>query len=158
MREPTNRYKRPKDEEIKTMLLKHQYDVMVENGTERPFSSEYWDKDSEGIYVDAVTGEPLFASYDKFTSSCGWPSFVRPVNEKNVKSKMDYSHGMVREEVRSSAGDFHLGHVFNDGPKETGGMRYCINGAALKFVPIAEMETQGYGRLLSGFEKRQEQG
>lgn len=158
MREHTSRYTRPDDEELKKRLSKEQYDVMVNNGTERPFTSEYWDGGQEGIYVDAATGEPLFASYDKFTSGCGWPSFAKPLRSESVTTQRDGSHGMIREEVRSAAGDFHLGHVFEDGPRELGGMRYCINGAALRFVPLDEMEERGYGDLVGNFEKRRKQG
>lgn len=124
-----------------------QYEVAVKNGTEPPYQNEYWDNFKEGIYVDITTGEPLFSSKDKF-EACGWPSFSKPIDPKAVTSKRDYSHGMVRDEVRSHAGDIHLGHVFEDGPRETGGLRYCINSASLRFIPKEKMEEDGYGKYL----------
>lgn len=127
-----------------------QYHVTMENGTEPPYQNEYWNDDREGIYVDIITGEPLFSSKDKF-EACGWPSFSRAVDPEAIETKRDFSHGMVREEVRSRAGDIHLGHVFPDGPKEAGGMRYCINSAALRFIPKEKMEDEGYGKYLSLF-------
>ncbi len=142
------KYSRPSAAALKELLTREQYDVMVENGTEKPFSSEYVLGEGEGIYVDAATGEPLFTTYDQFSSRCGWPSFTRPIAPASLTEREDTSHGMVRTEVRSSAGDFHLGHVFNDGPKERGGLRYCINGAAIRFVPLDDMELEGYGFLL----------
>ncbi len=156
MPEPMNRYRRPKDEELKKKLSAAQYEVMVKNGTERPFSSEFWESGEAGIYVDAATGEPLFASTDQFASGCGWPSFARPIEQKRIVRHKDLSHGMVREEVRSAAGDFHLGHVFQDGPLELGGMRYCINGAALRFVPAERMEAEGYGEWIAKIKKERE--
>lgn len=156
MPEPTNRYTRPKDEELKKKLSAAQYEVMVENGTERPFSSEFWEGGEAGIYVDAATGEPLFASRDQFVSGCGWPSFAQPIDPERIVTQRDLSHGMIREEVRSAAGDFHLGHVFEDGPAEMGGLRYCINGAALRFVPVEQMEEQGYGALIAKIKKERE--
>ncbi len=120
--------------------------------TEQPFSSPL-DKHTEpGIYVDIVTGEPLFSSTDKFDSGCGWPAFSKPIDSEAVRELMDTSHGMVRSEVRSRAGDSHLGHVFEDGPKDKGGMRYCINGAALRFIPVADLEREGYGAFKKLFE------
>ena len=125
-----------------------QYEVTMNKGTEPPYQNEYWDNFKEGIYVDITTGEPLFSSKDKF-EACGWPSFSKPIDPEGVKSEKDRSHGMVREEVRSRVGDIHLGHVFEDGPRESGGLRYCINSAALRFIPKEKMEEEGYGKYLS---------
>ena len=125
-----------------------QYEVTQRNATERPYLNEYYDEFRPGIYVDIVTGEPLFLSTDKFESGCGWPAFSRPISDELIKELRDTTHGMVRTEVRSAHGDSHLGHVFNDGPRESGGLRYCINSASLRFVPLAEMEAQGYGNLI----------
>ncbi|OQB24221.1 MAG: Peptide methionine sulfoxide reductase MsrB [Firmicutes bacterium ADurb.Bin182] len=130
----------------KEHLSEMQYFVTQKNGTEPPFFNEYWDYFEPGIYVDVVTGEVLFTSKDKFRSGCGWPSFSRPVDPSAVKLLPDASHGMVRTEVRSQSGDSHLGHVFDDGPG--GGARYCINSAALRFIPKNEMQKEGYGYLL----------
>lgn len=129
-------------------LNEEQFYVTQKNGTERPFQNEYWDHNEKGIYVDIVSGEPLFVSADKFDSGCGWPSFSRPINPDWVKEHTDTSHGMVRTEVRSHHGDSHLGHVFNDGPAEMGGLRYCINSASLRFIPSSKMEEEGYGKYL----------
>lgn len=127
-------------------LSPEQYHVTQENGTERPFTGEYWDNHEPGLYVDVVSGEPLFASVDKFESGSGWPSFTRPVDPENVIRKRDFSHLMMRIEVRSAHGDSHLGHVFTDGPRDQGGLRYCINSAALRFVHLDDLEAQGYGQ------------
>jgi peptide-methionine (R)-S-oxide reductase len=129
-----------------------QYAVTQEGVTEPAFSNEFWDKQDAGIYVDIVSGEPLFASTKKFESGCGWPSFTVPLEPSNVVEKMDASHGMIRTEVRSTHGDSHLGHVFDDGPPQEGGLRYCINSAALRFIPYADLEAGGYGRYKKVFE------
>lgn len=132
-------------------LSPEQYFVTQESGTERPFTGEYLDNHEPGIYVDVVSGEPLFASVDKFDSGTGWPSFTAPIAGDNVVEKSDSSHGMVRTEVRSRHGDSHLGHVFTDGPRSKGGLRYCINSAALRFIHRDRLEAEGYGRYLSLF-------
>ena len=133
-------------------LSPEQYYVTQESGTERPFTGEYLKNHEPGIYVDVVSGEPLFASVDKFDSGTGWPSFTSPVEGNNVVEKSDASHGMIRTEVRSRHGDSHLGHVFTDGPRSEGGLRYCINSAALRFIHRDNLEAEGYGRYLSLFE------
>lgn len=145
-------YKKPNDEELRKNLTELEYEVTQNAGTERPFSSEYDDFYEEGIYVDKISGEPLFSSKDKFNAGCGWPSFAKPVDGTEINEKEDLSHGMVRTEVRSKDADSHLGHVFPDGPQELGGLRYCINGAALRFVPKEDLEKEGYGEYLSLFE------
>ena len=132
-------------------LSPEQYQVTQKNGTERPFTGEYWDNHEPGIYVDVVSGEPLFASVDKFESGSGWPSFTKPIESTNVLQKRDVSHLMLRTEVRSAHGDSHLGHVFNDGPREAGGLRYCINSASLRFIHLDELETEGYGEFKTLF-------
>lgn len=132
-------------------LNKLQYDVTQKNATELPFENEFWSHNEEGIYVDIVSGEPLFTSKDKFDSGCGWPSFTKPLEKKNVKEKADFSFGMHRIEVRSKNGDSHLGHVFTDGPEDKGGLRYCINSAALRFIPSDKLEEEGYGQYLKLF-------
>ncbi|GIP10886.1 peptide-methionine (R)-S-oxide reductase [Paenibacillus macerans] len=142
-------------EELKRRLTPMQYEVTQNNATERPFTGEYWDHDEEGIYVDIVSGEPLFSSRDKFDAGCGWPSFTRPIRSYHIKERTDTSHFMIRTEVRSRMGDSHLGHVFDDGPEPTG-LRYCINSAALRFVPKADMEKEGYGEYLVLFDEPRE--
>ena len=142
-------------------LSPEQYHVTQRNGTERPFTGEYWDNHEPGIYVDVVSGEPLFASVDKFESGSGWPSFTKPLEEPggahNIVEKRDFSHLMIRTEVRSAHGDSHLGHVFNDGPRDEGGLRYCINSAALRFIHLDDLEAQGYGRYKTLFNSDKEQ-
>lgn len=142
-----------KNPEALSNLTPEQYRVTQENGTERPFTNEYWDNKTPGLYVDVVSGEPLFTSLDKFDSGCGWPSFTKPVDVENIIENQDTSYGMVRTEVRSTNGDSHLGHVFPDGPREAGGLRYCINSASLRFIPLAELEKQGYGEYVKLFAK-----
>ena len=145
-------YQKPAQDVIKGKLSQEQYRVTQENGTERPFDNEYWNTFDKGIYVDVVTGEPLFSSLDKYESSCGWPAFSAPIEEPSVVEKVDESHGMLRTEVRSRAGDSHLGHVFSGDHESPNGTRYCINSAALRFVPYDQMDEEGYGYLLSLFE------
>lgn len=143
--------------ELKERLTPIQYRVTQENGTEPPFQNEFWNHKEEGIYVDVVTGEPLFTSKDKFDSGCGWPSFTKPIERSIIKEKADFSHNMHRIEVRSKEGDSHLGHVFNDGPKEKGGLRYCINSAALRFISVQNLEKEGYGEYLELFSVKKDE-
>lgn len=145
-------YKKPTLEEIRVKLNGLSYAVTQENATEKPFTSPLTSNYKDGIYVDIVTGEPLFSSKDKFNSGCGWPSFTKPIDEDFLIEKEDNSHNMERIEVRSSIADSHLGHVFDDGPPEKGGKRYCINGAALKFIPLEVMENEGYKEYLKMFQ------
>jgi peptide-methionine (R)-S-oxide reductase len=141
-----------KDSNIIANLSSEQYRVTQERGTERPGTGEYLRNKEPGIYVDVVSGEPLFASSDKYESGCGWPSFTKPIEPANVAELRDTSHGMIRTEVRSTYGDSHLGHVFPDGPPDRGGLRYCINSASLRFVPRDQMEAEGYGAYLNQVE------
>ena len=143
-----------KTEDAVARLTPEQYRVTQQNGTERPFTGEYDDHFEPGLYVDIVSGEPLFASSAKFASGCGWPSFSKPVVDANVTELRDTTHGMIRTEVRSAHGDSHLGHVFPDGPQEMGGLRYCINSASLRFIPKERMEAEGYGAYLDQVEDR----
>ena len=140
-------------EDLKKILTPLQYKVTRENATEPPFRNEYWDNKKKGIYVDLVTGEPLFSSLDKFDSGTGWPCFMSSLKDENIVRKPDNSHGMVRTEVRSKSSDSHLGHVFNDGPEPTG-LRYCINSAALRFIPLEDLEKEGYGDYLKLYEEK----
>ncbi|MCH4886735.1 peptide-methionine (R)-S-oxide reductase MsrB [Acidaminobacter sp. JC074] len=150
--EGVSNYVKPSDSELRDMLTDLQYDVTQNGGTERPFENEYWDNKEKGIYVDIVTGEPLFSSIDKYDSGTGWPSFTRPIEESVIMEVVDKKFGMNRTEVKSLSGDSHLGHVFNDGPVDQGGLRYCINSASLKFIPYEDMEAMGYGHLMYLFE------
>lgn len=145
-------FTKPTKEELKKKLTKIQYEVTQEEGTERPFQNEYFDNHKEGIYVDIVSGEPLFSSLDKYDSGTGWPSFSKPLVKENVFEKKDRKLFLTRTEVRSKHADSHLGHVFDDGPKPTG-LRYCMNSASMRFVPVEKLETEGYGEFLKLFKK-----
>ncbi len=141
-----------KTPEAISRLTPEQYRVTQQSGTEMPGTGEYLDNKQAGIYVDIVSGEPLFASSDKYESGCGWPSFTKPIEPAHINELRDTSHGMIRTEVRSKSGDSHLGHVFNDGPEDRGGLRYCINSASLRFIPRDQMEAEGYGAYLNQVE------
>jgi peptide methionine sulfoxide reductase msrA/msrB len=149
----TNDFKKPSAEELKAKLDPVQFAVTQQCGTEPPFKNAYWDNKKPGIYVDVISGEPLFSSLDKFDSGTGWPSFTKPIGGTEIVEKKDTAHGMERVEARSKKADSHLGHVFDDGPRAAGGLRYCINSASLRFVPVEQMEKEGYGALLEPFVK-----
>ena len=146
-------YKKPAEEAVRDKLTSKQYEVTQNSATEKPFDNEFWNKFEKGIYVDIVTGEPLFSSSDKFESSCGWPAFSKPIEDTTVVELPDDSHGMKRTEVRSRSGNSHLGHVFENDPESPNGVRYCINSASLRFIPYIKMEAEGYGYLLDIFEE-----
>lgn len=148
------KYKKADQATLKATLTPLQYEVTQNSATERPYSSEYDNEFREGIYVDITTGEPLFISTDKFDAGCGWPSFSKPIQENLIEEVLDKTHGMIRTEVRSKTGDAHLGHVFNDGPSDKGGLRYCINGASLRFIPKEEMKTKGYEEYIILLDKK----
>jgi peptide-methionine (R)-S-oxide reductase len=151
---PDNNYR--KDPDVISGLTPEQYQVTQRSGTEPAFRNEYWDNKEPGIYVDVVSGEPLFASVDKYDSHSGWPSFTVPIEPGNVVERRDFSHLMIRTEVRSAHGDSHLGHLFHDGPRDAGGLRYCINSAALRFIPLDDLEREGYGDYRKLFEPESE--
>ena len=146
-------YKKPSDDELKHKLSPIQYKVTQHEGTESPFNNEYWNNHEAGIYVDVVSGEPLFSSFDKFESGTGWPSFTQPLVKENIKTKTDRQFLMTRTEVRSAHADSHLGHLFDDGPRPTG-LRYCMNSASMRFIPVAKLEAEGYGEYAKLFVKK----
>ncbi|TDE86948.1 peptide-methionine (R)-S-oxide reductase MsrB [Deinococcus sp. S9] len=150
----TRDFVKPSEAELRQKLTPEQYRVTQQEGTERAFTGEYWDHDEPGIYVDVVSGEPLFSSLDKYDAGCGWPSFTRPIPGVTLTERTDHKIGYPRTEVRSGLADSHLGHVFPDGPSEAGGLRYCINSAALRFVPLECLEEEGYGEYRKLFEQQ----
>jgi methionine-R-sulfoxide reductase len=150
---PRRAFVKPSDAELKKKLTPIQYSVTQHANTESPFHNEYWDNHEAGIYVDVVSGEPLFSSLDKYDSGTGWPSFTQPLDPANIKTKTDHLLGFARTEVRSAAADSHLGHVFDDGPRPTG-LRYCMNSAAMRFIPVARLESEGYGQYLALFKPK----
>jgi methionine-R-sulfoxide reductase len=147
-------FKKPTDAELKKKLDNIQYEVTQHEGTEPPFHNKYFHNEEPGIYVDAVSGEPLFSSLDKYDSGTGWPSFTKPINPKNIVTKSDKQMFAERTEVRSKVADSHLGHVFDDGPKDKGGLRYCMNSAALRFIPVKDLQKEGYGEFAELFAKK----
>lgn len=147
-------YTKPTEEELREKLTPMQYEVTQNEATEPPFQNEYWNHKGEGIYVDIVSGEPLFSSLDKFDSHCGWASFTKPL-EENITERVDRKFGMARTEVRSKHADSHLGHVFDDGPRDRGGLRYCINSAAVRFIPREKLEEEGYGEFAGLFQTKE---
>ncbi len=150
---PPMTFRKPADDELQKRLTPLQYQVTQHEGTEPPFRNTYWDNHEAGIYVDVVSGEALFSSLDKYDSGTGWPSFSRPLEAGNVRTKVDYKLGAPRTEVRSAAADSHLGHVFDDGPRSTG-LRYCMNSASLRFIPVDRLEAEGYGQYVALFKKK----
>lgn len=149
-------YVKPSDAELKKRLTPLQYQCTQEAATERPFDNAYWNNDRAGIYVDVVSGEPLFSSTDKYDSGTGWPSFTKPIDDAAIVTQLDYKLSVPRTELRSKFANSHLGHVFDDGPVDKGGKRFCVNSAALKFIPVEDLEAKGYGRYLSLFQKKKE--
>jgi methionine-R-sulfoxide reductase len=153
-RKVTDTFKKPSDNELQKLLTPMQYRVTQHEGTEPPFQNEFWNNHEEGIYVDVVSGEPLFSSRDKFDSGTGWPSFTKPLVPENVKTKTDRTLFMTRTEVRSAKADSHLGHVFDDGPRDKGGLRYCMNSASMRFIPVSRLAAEGYGDYVKVFGKK----
>lgn len=146
-------FEKPTKEELKKRLTEIQYKVTQEDGTEKPFNNEYWDNKEDGIYVDIISGEPLFSSFDKYESGTGWPSFTKPIQDSSVSTKTDRKFFIKRTEVRSKIADNHLGHVFEDGPEPTG-LRYCMNSASMRFIPVDKLESEGYGEYLAIFKDK----